>query len=399
MASSIVTCLLVAAVSTAALASAQKTYIVDANNGPGADYLDLPAAVKAANHGDVLVLRAGTYTPTTITKGIAILGRPGAAIRTGSLFGGKLTVTGVPGGQRFRMRGVVVQELMEVESFQITGNSGSVHLEEVDGLTLNAAHQGYLWLIQANNAVTLASCNSPSGCRIVQSNVVITGGSYHGENAKTLLLHGCFEFRSFPALELDRATVHIAQSDVSGGNGSPGCNKNTLSGSEAIFANSSHVVIAGPKSMVRAGTQSSVALFGHGTCSLVLDPTAQITGTHTGFSVTMERRPTIVVSGNRLGGQSTVEFATAKGDLFVLYASLSWGPVTIPGLGDAWLDPSYLAYLGGGVQGSSEVTTLLIPIPNLTVFRGLPVLFEGIGGPGLSNFRFTNAVGAVLDVR
>ena len=70
----------VALLGAATLASAQRTWIVDAANGANADYTDLPAAVAAARHGDRILLRPGGYSPVTTGKGISILGSPGVTI-------------------------------------------------------------------------------------------------------------------------------------------------------------------------------------------------------------------------------------------------------------------------------------------------------------------------------
>ncbi len=57
----------------AGFAPAQKTWIVDAFNGPGTHFTDLPPAVQAAAPGDHVVVRTsapgGTYTAPMIARG------------------------------------------------------------------------------------------------------------------------------------------------------------------------------------------------------------------------------------------------------------------------------------------------------------------------------------------
>ncbi|HLQ39285.1 MAG TPA: hypothetical protein VK348_15860 [Planctomycetota bacterium] len=64
-------------VATAATAPAQTVWIVDASNGPGANFTNLPAAYAAAAPGDVVMMRPGNYwtgVPFLMSKGITIVG-------------------------------------------------------------------------------------------------------------------------------------------------------------------------------------------------------------------------------------------------------------------------------------------------------------------------------------
>ena len=59
-------------------ALAQAVWIVDAFNGAGADFTDMPAAVAAAGEGDLILLRDGIYTEFTITaKSLTIVADAG----------------------------------------------------------------------------------------------------------------------------------------------------------------------------------------------------------------------------------------------------------------------------------------------------------------------------------
>lgn len=53
--------------------SAQRTWVVDAFNGAGADFRDLPPAVLAASPGDTLRVRRGGYNGFTTGKPLKIL--------------------------------------------------------------------------------------------------------------------------------------------------------------------------------------------------------------------------------------------------------------------------------------------------------------------------------------
>ncbi|MFY9341180.1 MAG: hypothetical protein WAT39_01740 [Planctomycetota bacterium] len=91
-------------------------WIVDAASGPGAHFTDLPPAIAAAQDGDTILVRAGTYSAVTITgKALAIRGAgaantivrsavignvpgPGHLLLAGMRFGaGVPVVAGMPG--------------------------------------------------------------------------------------------------------------------------------------------------------------------------------------------------------------------------------------------------------------------------------------------------------------
>ena len=70
---------------------AQRTWIVDANNGPGTDFTDLPPALAAASSGDTLIVRPGNYQGGTTAKALRILG-------TAAFVQSALTIQSLPQG-------------------------------------------------------------------------------------------------------------------------------------------------------------------------------------------------------------------------------------------------------------------------------------------------------------
>jgi len=84
----------------------QNTWTVDANNGPGTDFTDLPPAVAAAQSGDTIRMRAGSYTGTTITGKSLTISGDGAVVIDGWPDAPGLYVIGQPSGGVTRLSGL-----------------------------------------------------------------------------------------------------------------------------------------------------------------------------------------------------------------------------------------------------------------------------------------------------
>jgi hypothetical protein len=91
------------------------TWIVDANNGPGTNFLDLPAAVAAAQSGDTILVRAGTYTRFAVSgKALTIRGAGAsstivALAPVGALAGASVVISATPPGETFYLGGLTVR--------------------------------------------------------------------------------------------------------------------------------------------------------------------------------------------------------------------------------------------------------------------------------------------------
>src|SRR5690349_10050849 len=73
-------------------AFSNNTWIVDINNGPNTNFTNIPPAIAASVDGDVIIVRAGTYSSFTLDRGVSILGQ-GNAVTSGYIY-----VSGVPAG-------------------------------------------------------------------------------------------------------------------------------------------------------------------------------------------------------------------------------------------------------------------------------------------------------------
>src|SRR5687768_1491115 len=97
--------------------------IVDQNGG--GQFTDLPAAIAAANPGDVLRVRAGNYSSFVLTKGISILGSQSGSGGT-HLMPSASTVTGVPATET-----VVLADLNFSRALRIENCAGPILVERM----------------------------------------------------------------------------------------------------------------------------------------------------------------------------------------------------------------------------------------------------------------------------
>ena len=86
----------------------QTIWIVDAANGPGTSFTNLPAAVAAAASGDTLIVTPGTYSPFNVSgKALTIRGAGSAStIVTASASATQTFIASVPAGLTFYLSGM-----------------------------------------------------------------------------------------------------------------------------------------------------------------------------------------------------------------------------------------------------------------------------------------------------
>jgi hypothetical protein len=122
---------------TAAVLFLPTIWIVDASNGPGTNFTDLPAAVAAAANGDTLMVRNGVYRPFQVSgKALTIRGVAAGVVIVRHNTGQSLTVIdAVPPGAVFAVYGVSFVPVSGARgttpSLSITGTTSVVALSHV----------------------------------------------------------------------------------------------------------------------------------------------------------------------------------------------------------------------------------------------------------------------------
>jgi hypothetical protein len=127
-------------------------WIVDAAAGPGKHFVDLPAAVAAAQSGDTLIVRPGFCAPFTVSgkaltiRGAGVLLSGGTTVQTGFFAppgSGVTVIDAVPAGQTFFLDGISFRPGFSTQAYgemlKISGATSNVVLAdcEVRGYVTN----------------------------------------------------------------------------------------------------------------------------------------------------------------------------------------------------------------------------------------------------------------------
>ena len=346
---------------TAAL-PAQTTFVVDPTGG--GNFVDLPPAVGAASPGDILLVRAGTYSPTAISKGIRILADPGATFAWSR--GPSMVVSDVPANQTLVVRGLGIPLGPFVPDIVVQNNAGHVHLESMG--TFLGVH------VLNSRQVSLYNFRSTGEPLLVRDSTLLASRcDFAASDGVFFPVHG---------VECERSTVTIAESTCSGGGNLAGFSTPLGSGIHLI---SGDVTIAGDASTrISAGVATGAGgvptpaiLTGGGTLNIEQDVTlvpshggAQISGP---AAVTRGRVPSLdasVTSGNldtRLYAPGAVRGHT-------LLSFPQTPPLPTP-FGGMWIGFVHLVVDSGNMpaNGIRAASTRLPPLP-----AGLHVVLQGL---------------------
>lgn len=96
--------------------------VVDAAGAADADYTDLPPALQAAHHNDLILVRAGSYTAFSTHKGVRILG-----VEDGVEVSGVCSIHDLNSSRKF------VISRVELSGVEIENCAGHVALKRIDG--------------------------------------------------------------------------------------------------------------------------------------------------------------------------------------------------------------------------------------------------------------------------
>ena len=383
-------------------AAAQRTWVVDAANGAGADFVSLAVALADARiaDGDVLLVRAGVYDPIATAKGVRILGQGGVTIAVAApqTATSAVTVQTVPAGRTFTLSNVRVEHDCGSSRGAILVQQpvGAVHFEDVhtQGIGYPTWLQPQCQSVSINRAALFTwnrgTVRGGGGIHVNSSTVVLNALAADGLDGTDL---GIRIIPCTPALRAWSSTVLLAQTDLRGGGG--GGNSGPCPGMlTALVSGASEVRLAGTSANVVA---AGVSLFGPATpairlddATLVYDPAVRLVGSQGGSTIdgngTVGARSLAFPSaaGAPLGG--TVQTAVFSPPGEAVFFALS---VPTPGqatpLGALFLDLGAMVPLFVGLQNGAGMTALPIPVPAANHLRGLALVVQAAHADSLRN--------------
>lgn len=385
--------------------TAQRTWIVDRKNGPGADFVDLPPALASARDGDTIRIRAGFYSRSRTGKALRILGE-------GNVSALGLEISGLPVGKTITVRNIALSTLKAPANglLSITGNGGHVVLDgvrsEVPTLGLDSTRRPAA-VVTNSGAVSMNHCTfrGAPGLACSRSTLLLSSSQVDGEVANLAsdrVRRICTVRKpAFPAAEVQDSTVLITDTRLTGGNGASefaGYCFGAMPPAEGMRLRATKLVLAGSSSVVAPSFSSltAAAIADQGGSEILYDPRVSISGTprFSGTPKTWSRRlPALTANATSLAVASTLH--SPRGHIGVLMIA-TLGPPTRTPLGQLWLNPATVFVADVGIQDSSELRRVVTPLPRDPALLGLALGLQSISGTG-SSFDLSTPVAVVLN--
>jgi hypothetical protein len=353
-----------AAFAVGAVLDAQ-TFIVDAANGPGTNFTDLPPAVAAVPDGAVLDVRAGTYSAFAIVgKGLSVVFASGASVN------GVLTVS---------VSNTSAAQSVLLRRMQL-GWGSLVNLSNCQGL-----------VVLEDCTVQAGGGNGPILTISTCAQVEVTRSSF-GDGS------------TFSGASLDHSNVVIRNSRICGG--LPGLQStncslqliDTLVGSLPGFIPSTAVDLQGGDLRVIGGSLFDFAAYsvsGIGTARI--DPSVVFASLGLGMGIaptiqlTNPTMPAVVATDGPLGGSFTVDLRGPAGDFGALLAGLPGPPLSFPGIADpSWMLPGTEVVCATTILAAGAHLVISVPVPNLAALRGLRVVWQGASFGAVNGLQASN---------
>ncbi|MEO6597064.1 MAG: hypothetical protein ABIP94_20150 [Planctomycetota bacterium] len=370
-------CIASAAVLFAIAVSAQ-TFVVDAANGPGANFTSIVAAVAAVPDGSVLVVRAGHYDSFAIAgKSLSVLADSGVTF--GELGTGSITISGLAPSQHVVVRGLKATQMSIFGCVVSCANcQGLVHLDAIE------AGAGAVQLEVDQCAQVLATVcafvgNNPYGSRVNGSDVTMVDCQVRTSGGISA------------GVEQTGGRLQLTGTMVEGGLGF------LAPGHSAVFMQGGELrVDAG--CTLRGGLGSfgsGLAIDGFG--SARIDPAAVLmpgpVAIGPNISHVTVALPNVHATGGALGSVASATLNGPSGQLGVLWIGIPSAQLLVPGWPDAlWvLDGPVVAIGALGTPVTANVN-----VPNVGSLVGDRFGWQGLAIDAAGAFQISNAVWFVI---
>jgi hypothetical protein len=336
---------------------AQTTWVVD--QGGGGAFTEIGQAVAVAQPGDIVVVRAGTYDPFVLEKGLRIVADPGVGWSPAPA--GKIQIKNVPAGQSALLRGFVLPATSFQELF-LFDNDGHVHLENV------TAAEGGAAIFDSRQVSIHAS--SIDGLGVVRSTVSCTASTFRSQSRDTRI--------NPPGISCSEATVMLGDCTVVGADQSP-----LPPAGPGMRVEESTVWIGGRNGGIAAGVNASnqtpVSAIAALSGTVHIDPTVPLSASggapaiSGGAVVQMSTVPT--VDGHVQAQVLTATAQAPAGSTSYLFFGFPLAPPVPLPFGNFWIGPLHVVLDASVVPPSGEQTAT-VPLPPLS--PGFSILLQTV---------------------
>lgn len=355
-----------AAALTLAALPAQRTWIVDALNGAGTHFLDVPPALAVAVHGDTVLVRPAQgfpYTPGRTTQGITLLHARFDFAR------GAFVVDALPAGRAFVMAGVVSRDDDDPLRLELRNCAGAIHLSNVrsqdPGPTFPVAGGGVS--IRDCALVTLSNCGtwgSPA-LRAERSRALVRGGEWRG-----------LGFGSTAAVIAEDARLSMIDPIVHAtGDGTPGIDavrsELRLTGSASAFVQGGGFLAPVPAVQTSGGSVEVAPWLRFNP----FFPGPDIVGT----AIVTRRALAGAAGALHVGAPSSVRVFADVNAIVQPLLALPGGPWPTP-FGEFWLDPATVVPLAPGTVGANHEFARQVWLP--AAVRDLAIAVQAVALQG-----------------
>lgn len=351
--------------------TAAQTFVVDAANGPGASFTDLPAAIATVPDGAILVVRPGGYTQFSIDgKSLSILAD--TAVTVGSI------------GQSCFVRNLGAQQQVTLRGMQFLGSITNtvVRCLDNDGPVLIDSCWG-------------AGLYPTNGCAIEATRCIdvhIRNGTFRTANVPLLCIdsfvratNATFEVASsYPGVAAFDGTVELNSCTVLGATGAPGRGAVNLNNSNLRVLGASNLSTTFPWWVVTGSGNARIdpaTVFNNGGWQ----PTINTVNT------TMLQMPSVTADP---GIGSNLAAATLEGPaagIGVLFAGLRSSPLLVSWSPDPiLLLPGSEVLLASGSLSAPLNGSYIVPLS--PVITGVRVVWQGASLEAASGLQLSNAV-------
>ena len=344
-------CLAAACFLLAGVATGQQTLIVDAGNGPGTDETDIQPAVNRANPGDLIRVRPGTYSSFSLTRGIAIIGEPGALV-------GEFGIPSTPGD--VLIENVPAGQLTQISGF--TFIAGNITVRNCGGTVAIESMRSHL---------SLSPIVEVQDCADARIKSFFFGTATITRSSCTLVDISSAAATPFAAVSIDDSTVTITDS--------------TVAARGAMFAAVPAVSVQNSVLFVQDSVLASTGSIGAASAVVgngeVHFARTSVDGANApGLAPTLTTIPTdyatVRTATPNLGGVLTVDIQGRPGNAFAPSVGLPRIPLGL-GLGN----PLAITPIASGAFGllpANGLVSITFPVPNVPSLVGSTLAWQAL---------------------